>query len=78
MAVKSRLSHPLRWLSPGSAKHELSPGLVDLIGEFLQCLKTSGIDRCHVPEPENNDGWKLVQTRNNRVEFVFAPKRKGP
>jgi len=23
-------------------------------------LRASGIDRRHVPEPEDNDGWKLV------------------
>ena len=77
MAVKSRLLHPLRWLFSGSAKNELSPGFVDLIGECLQCLKASGIDRRHVPEPEDNDGWKLVQTRNNRVEFVCCAEEEG-
>jgi hypothetical protein len=70
MAVKPCFPQPLRWLLSGSAKNELSPGFVDLIGEFLQRLKASGIDGRHVPEPEDNDGWKVVQARNNRVEFV--------
>lgn len=74
MAVKARLLHPLRWLFSGSTKDQLSPGFMDLVGEFLQCLKARGIDRSHVPEPEDNDGWKLVQTRNNRVEFVCCPE----
>ena len=77
MAVKSRLLHPLRWLFPGSAKNEFSSRFVHLVGEFLQCLKASGIDRRHVPEPEDNDGWKLVQTRNNRVEFVCCAEEEG-
>jgi hypothetical protein len=51
MAVKSCFSQSLRWLLSGSAKNELSPGFVDLIGEFLQRLKASGIDGRHVPEP---------------------------
>jgi len=78
MAVKSRLLHPLRWLFSGSAKNEFSSRFVHLVGEFLQCLKASGIDRSHVSEPEDNDGWKLVQTRNNRVEFVCCAEEKGP
>jgi hypothetical protein len=49
---------------------------VDLIGEFLQRLKASGIDGRHVPEPEDNDGWKVVQARNNRVEFVCCAEEE--
>src|ERR1700685_3278349 len=78
MAVKSRLLHALRWLFSSSAKNEFSSRFVHLVGEFLQCLKASGIDRSHVSEPEDNDGWKLVQTRNNRVEFVCCAEEKGP
>ena len=62
MAVKSRLSHSFSWLFSGSAKNEFSARLVDLVGEFFQRLKTGGIDCSHIPESEDNDRWKLVQT----------------
>jgi hypothetical protein len=61
MAVKSCFPRPLRWLLSGPAKNELSPGFVDLIGEFLQRLKTSGIDGRHVPAPEDNDGVNVLR-----------------
>ena len=77
MAVKSCLLHTLRWLFPGSAKNEFSSRFVHLVGEFLQCLKASGIDRSHVPEPQDNDGGKLVQTRNNRIELICCAEEKG-
>ena len=77
MAVKSRLLHPLRCLLSSSAKNEFSSRFVYLVCEFLQCLKASGIDRSHVPEPEDDDGGKLVQTRNNRIEFVCSAEEKG-
>lgn len=75
--MRSCLLHRLRWLFSSSAKNELSPGFVALIGEFLQCLQASGIDRRHVPEPQDNDGWKLVQTRNYHVEFVCCAEEEG-
>jgi len=62
MVVESCLSHSFSWLFSGSAENELSARLVNLVGEFVQCLKTGGVDRSHVPEPEDNDGWKLLQT----------------
>src|SRR5580700_2264643 len=77
MAKKSRLLHAPRRLFPGSAKNEFSSRFVYLVCEFLQCLKASGIDRSHVPEPEDDDGGKLVQTRNNRIEFVCSAEEKG-
>ena len=77
VAVESCLLHTLRRLLSGSAKNELPSRIVDLVCEFLQCLQASGIDRRHVPESQDNDGWKLVQTRNNRVEFVCCPEKEG-
>ena len=74
--MKSCLLHTLRRLLSGSAKNELASRIVDFVGEFLQCLKAGGIDRGHVPEPEDNDGGKLVQARNNRVEFVCCAEEK--
>ena len=77
MAVKPRLSNPPGWLFRGSAKDELAAGLVYLGGEFFQRLKAGGIDGRHITEPQDDDGWNLIQTGNDGIEFVGGAEEEG-
>jgi hypothetical protein len=51
---------------------------MDIVSKLLQRLKSGGVYRSHVSEPENNDGGQIGQTRKNRIALIGCAKEKRP
>ena len=78
MFLEFRLMHQKPRLLSRSAKNQASPRFMHHIRQFLERLQSSGIDRRHIPQAQNDDGWQFGKLGNDFIQLIRGAEKKRP
>src|ERR1700733_14711231 len=78
MLQKIRTRDKARWLVTRSAEKQRFACFVQAIGELLECVDASCVERCHIPKAQDHYVSKRLQTPGRLCKLLGCPEEKRP